>query len=339
MESTDPRNKKLIHWLEGVLGQPIVNFQSMVGDASVRRYFRVKTDSGSFVVMDASELVDCCAPFVAISDTLRLLGLNAPAILAADLPKGFILVTDFGDQTYLRSLTPANADALYQNALRSLSILQTCREVPGLVVPPFSKEFMWQEWEWHQEWFLHVLLGLQLDDQLDAIKNCYQLIVDSAANQPQVFMHRDYHSANLMLTQENDVGILDFQDAFMGPVTYDLASLLRDCYIDWPQEKVQAWVNFYLQLLQSQGLLQGVTQQEFMRWFDWMSIQRHLKALFTFSRKHVRDDQPSYLNHIPRTVNYIVQTTAQYPELMPLHQLFVNQVEPVLNKVLTACAQ
>lgn len=328
----------LRQWLEMVVGEPIQHLQPMVGDASTRRYFRVQTASGTFVAMDASELVDSCAPYVAIANALRLLGLQAPAIIAADMQQGWLLVTDFGDQTYLRALTAANADTLYQRALAALSILQNCRDVPDRTIPPFTKEFMHQEWAWHQEWFLGILLGLDLGKQADAINHCYELIVESAVSQPQVFMHRDYHAGNLMLLSD-DIGILDFQDAFIGPVTYDLASLLRDCYIDWPPEKVATWATDYLQLLQAQQLLLEVTPQQFLRWFDLMSMQRHLKALFTFARKHLRDKNSSYLKHIPRTLNYLIQTSRQYPEFAPLHTFLTTSVQPAFNRVMATCVQ
>jgi len=154
------------------------------------------------------------------------------------------------------------------------------------------------------------------ESRLDA---CYEVVVESAASQPQVFMHRDFHSANLMVMNE-EVGILDFQDAFIGPVTYDLVSLLRDCYIDWPTERVTSWANAYRLMLQSRGLLEGVDQKTFMRWFDLMGVQRHLKALLTFARKQVRDHQSTYLKHIPRTLCYLLNTTEKYPELLPLNE-------------------
>lgn len=325
-------------WLETALAEPILTVQPMAGDASVRRYSRVTTASGTYIALDASELIDSCAPFVAIAKALHVLGLQAPAILAADMQQGWLLLSDFGDQTYLRALTKDNVDVLYQRALKALSILQTCREVPERTIPPFTKELMRQEWAWHQEWFLNVLLGLELGKNAEALNHCYELMVEAAASQPQVFMHRDYHSANLMVL-DNDIGILDFQDAFIGPVTYDLASLLRDCYIDWPPEKVKTWVNDYLRMLQAQQLLTDVTPQQFLYWFDLMSMQRHLKALFTFARKHLRDQDSSYLKHVPRTLNYLIQTSKQYPEFAPLHAFLTASVKPAFEKVMTTCAQ
>jgi aminoglycoside/choline kinase family phosphotransferase len=154
---------------------------------------------------------------------------------------------------------------------------------------------------------------------------CYERLIEAISTQPQVFMHRDYHSANLMVLKQ-DVGILDFQDAFIGPVTYDLASLLRDCYIAWPDEQVTRWVQQYWRMQREQGLLNNISEDQFMRMFDWMSVQRHLKALMTFARKHVRDQQSSYLQHIPRTLNYLQHVTSRYPELTPMHR-YLSEVQ------------
>lgn len=320
----DERAHALKQWLRKEVGLNEVALQPMQGDASFRRYFRVQ----SFVAMDAPPPRENCASFVAIARALRTLGLKTPEIIEQDIERGFLLLTDFGDYTYLRTLNQQNANVLYQRALRALATMHQCREVPFYTLPLFTAEFMQQEWQWHQEWFLKKYLGLECDHvELD---KCYHLLVQSAVEQPQVFMHRDYHSANLMMLPD-DVGILDFQDAFIGPLTYDLVSLLRDCYIDWPHEMVETWALFYFSLLQQRGELQKISKEKFLRWFDLMGLQRHLKALMTFARKKVRDSQPQYLEHIPRTINYIVDVSGRYSELAPLHQYY--------KKVQQLCAQ
>ena len=322
------REQALVNWLRHATDLQTVSIQAMPGDASMRRYFRLRTGSQSYVAMDAPPPRENCQPFVAIARAIQSLGLTSPDIIAADSEQGFLVLTDFGDQTYLKVLNAKNADRLYQNAMQALSILQTCREVPGRVIPPFTREFMRQEWSWHQEWFLEKWLGLSLEKNSQVLTSIYELLVETAASQPQVFMHRDFHSANLMVLpgdDKNSVGILDFQDAFMGPVTYDLASLLRDCYIDWPAEQVVAWALQYRQMLPE---LHNVSEKEFLRWFDWMGLQRHLKALMTFARKHVRDHQSAYLAHVPRTLNYILSVSARYPELSLLHAYYADVVMP-----------
>lgn len=313
--AADERKQALEGWLQSAAGLDGVQLQPMQGDASFRRYFRITP----YVVMDAPPPRENCAPFVAIARALRNRGLQTPEIIQADLERGFLLLSDFGDHTYLKTLNKDNAAALYQRALQALANMHTCHEVPNHTLPLFTADFMRQEWRWHQEWFLQKYLGL--NNVSKALDDSYEKLVASAIEQPQVFMHRDYHSANLMVLP-NDVGILDFQDAFIGPLTYDLASLLRDCYIDWPNAQVEKWALYYFGLLQQAGELKTVTGETFLRWFDWMGMQRHLKALMTFARKKVRDQQPQYLAHIPRTLNYIIQVSGRYPELAVLHDYY-----------------
>ncbi len=329
MESIE-REKILKNWLATAAQLPSFTLQAMPGDASFRRYFRAKTAKQSFVVMDA--LKENCRPYVAVANALREMGLQTPEIFYADFSQGFLLLTDFGDTTYLKELNTSNVDRLYRLALTDLAILQHGRHVPDHTVPFFSSAFMWQEWVWHKEWFLHQWLGLSMMEEM-ALDACVTAILASACEQPQVFMHRDFHSANLMVLNEEAVGILDFQDAFIGPITYDLVSLLRDCYIDWQEEDIKKWVCFYWQLLREKNELILPDQTLFLRWFDWMGIQRHLKALFTFARKQVRDHQSRYLKYIPRTLRYIVNVSARYPELRALHDYY-NEImlSPAINK-------
>lgn len=338
MESQKLEREKLLkNWLHSSCGMPAPKLTPMVGDASMRRYFRVAVENSSLIAMDAPPPQENCRPYVAIANALREINLKAPQIFFADVEQGFLLISDFGDATYLRSLNSNNADELYKRALDALAVLQACRNVNNHHVPPFTADFMWKEWAWYKEWFLEKLLGVSFADIEAQLDECYDLLVNSAVNQPQVFMHRDFHSANLMVV-ENSVGILDFQDAFIGPVTYDLASILRDCYIDWSEHQVNLWVNYYYQLLQANGLLANVSAQEFIRWFDLMSVQRHLKALLTFGRKHVRDNQSRYLNYVPRTLNYLVNVTKSYPELKVLHEFLMIAVVPTFAR-LNVCVQ
>lgn len=344
MESTNERKKALEEWLfaNGVLQHmPIL---PMPHDASFRRYFRVATTHGSRIAMDAVAPQENCHSFMVIAKALRAHGLLAPEVFAADITQGFLLLSDFGDQTYLSVLNHDNADQLYTLALTALSMLQAC-SVSETIVKPFNQEWMRNEWAWHKEWFLGKWLGVSLGGFEKALDDCYSHVIDSAISQPQVFMHRDYHSANLMVLPEQitngerSVGILDFQDAFIGPITYDLVSLLRDCYIDWPLEKIHAWVITYWQQLVSLGVLPSTSLQVFLRWFDLMGVQRHLKALFTFARKHVRDQQSHYLKHIPRTLNYILYTSCRYPELNALHNHLHDIVKPAVLRELSACVR
>ncbi len=321
--------KELQQWLTHACQQDVKNLIPLAGDASFRRYYRLQLADQSFVVMDASIERASCVPFIAIANTLRSKGLSVPDIIASDTEKGFLLLTDFGDSLFLKTLTKENAASLYDRALKSLAVLQTCREVPHWEMPYFSKEFMFKELILFKEWFLERYLKFVLSSHEEKmLTTFFEKIVSSIADQPYVFMHRDYHSANLMVLPSNEVGVLDFQDAFIGPVTYDLVSLLRDCYIDWPNEMVTALALNYQNKIQL-----NVSQEEFLKWFDWMGLQRHMKTLLTFSRKYVRDQNSNYLNFIPRTLNYLLTVSARYPELKQLNSFFEKSNE------VSKCAQ
>ncbi|HSW70276.1 MAG TPA: phosphotransferase [Gammaproteobacteria bacterium] len=309
-------------WLTQQCGLTSYQLDPLAGDASFRRYFRVRQANRSFIAMDASSEKSSCVPFAAIARSLRKYGLNTPEIFAEDFDHGFLLLTDFGDRLYLKELTLTNADMHYSHALDALQIMQHCK-IENWTLKSFTADFMRNELMLFKEWFLEKHLGLILNDSMhDMLTNCFNFLADSAASQPQVFMHRDYHSANLMVLPQNQVGILDFQDAFLGPVTYDLVSLLRDCYISWPNDIVQKWVLYFWERMP----LPRICEKDFLRWFDLMSMQRHLKALLTFSRKYRRDQNAHYLQHIPRTLNYILATSAIYPETSALNQFLKNMV-------------
>jgi N-acetylmuramate 1-kinase len=334
MESKSDSKMKFETWLHNACPQGISQILPMPGDASMRQYYRLLTPAGSFVAMDAPP-PENCLPFVAVAKAIRAHDLHAPEIHAADIDHGFLLLSDMGEKTFLSALTVQPeieyADVLYRRALSALAVLQAIRSVPGHVLQPFGRQWMEKEWLWHQEWTLNKWLDIS---QVPAgVHDCYEQLIISALEQPQVFMHRDFHSANLMVMPTQEVGILDFQDAFIGPVTYDPASLLRDCYIEWPAAKVTEWARFYANLIH-------LPEEQFIRWFDFMSLQRHIKALMTFARKAVRDNTPRYLAHVPRTLNYIVSVSSAYPEMNALHQFYNETVRSaVQQKVPELCAQ
>ena len=340
VQKQDERSKNLESWLKSYDEHHILYMQPMIGDASHRRYFRIHTTTGSYVAMDAPPHQENCHAFLNISKALKTLGLVTPDIIKADLTQGFLLLTDFGDLTYLKALKHDNADQLYETALHSLSILQSCQNIPNQPIPFFDQTWMWQEWAWHKEWFLGKLLGLSLSSHEKNLDEAFSFLVKSAIAQPQVFIHRDYHSANLMVLSNNRVGILDFQDAFIGPITYDLVSLLRDCYIHWPDTRIHQWVHHYYNSLLSKHILpSSISFETFLYWFDLMGMIRHLKALFTFARKHIRDHQSHYLHHIPRTLNYVITMSERYDPLAYLHQFMQKTVKPSYDEVLSTCAQ
>ncbi len=332
----DLRKHLIQKWLTDTCHLDHVILHPMQGDASFRRYFRVQLPNHlSYVAMDAPVEREACKPYIAISKALRDLGLKAPEIIEADLGHGFLLLTDFGDRQLLKELTKTNAPQLYSKALDALAVLQRCQIVDGWKIQPFTAHFMQQELMLSKEWFLetHLKITLSTEDE-NMLEKFFQFLALTAANQPQVFMHRDYHSANLMCLPESQVGILDFQDAFYGPVTYDVVSLLRDCYIDWPDEMIRKLVMEYHERLNL-----SVSKDEFFYWFEMMGLQRHLKALLTFARKFERDHNKNYLPHIPRTLKYIEKVSQSYPETQAFYQFLNNVILPAHHKVISTCVE
>jgi aminoglycoside/choline kinase family phosphotransferase len=336
MESRSVRKIDFERWLAGALKETAPAYAAMTPDASFRSYYRVSAAHTSYVAMDAPP-PENCRQFTAVAAALRAMGLNAPQIYSEDLAQGFLLLTDFGNTTFLRALRDlpdvSHADDLYKRALDALLIMQGGAD--SLSLPQFGREWLEREWAWHQEWFLQKWLGIAVPDD-SGVHACYEQLILSALAQPQVFMHRDYHSGNLMVLPDRQVGILDFQDAFIGPLMYDPASLLRDCYIDWPETCVRAWLEYYGAGLRARGLVTDVSDEQLARWFDWMGLQRHLKALLTFARKSVRDHDARYLEFVPRTLNYIISVSRQYPEMQPVAEFYSHAKSAAERKAICA---
>ncbi len=333
-QQKDHRLELLFQWLrQSDLVEPTL--YPIAGDASFRRYFRIPQGINSYIAMDAPPEKENCAPFVAISRALRAHGLLTPEIIAADLSQGFLLLTDFGNRLLLNELNPLTMEILYSQALKSLATLQSCPpEKAHWKIPPFTATFMYNELKLFQEWYLGKYLMLTLSAATKTmLDQLFAFLAQTAANQPQVFMHRDYHSANLMILPDDQLGILDFQDAFIGPVTYDVVSLLRDCYIAWPDEQI---IKLALQYRNQLNL--KVSDTEFLRWFDLMGLQRHLKTLLTFARKFRRDGNPNYLKHIPRTLNYIMRESQPYAESREFNN-FLHEIIVPAQKEMMICAE
>jgi aminoglycoside/choline kinase family phosphotransferase len=324
------REQALRHWLQQDLQLPLQDLQPASSDASFRRYFRVFLPDGlTRIAMDAPPPQEDTGPFVRIAAQLRGLGLNAPVVHAAEPEQGFLLLDDLGQQAYLGCLDSGSVNHLYSDAMRALLQLQRCQDDGTL--PRYDAALLRSEIQLFVDWFLHRHLGLDLDAEI-ALGSVFGHLIDSALAQPQVCVHRDYHSRNLMKLQQDNPGVIDFQDAVWGPVTYDLVSLLRDCYIDWPRAQVEDWARDYHQQAMDAGLLQGHALasdfSQFLRWFDWMGVQRHLKAIGIFARLHHRDGKSGYLGDIPRTLGYVREVSHRYPELAPLYTLLTQVVDP-----------
>jgi aminoglycoside/choline kinase family phosphotransferase len=312
----DTRAQALRQWLARTRPDATGALAPVAGDASSRRYFRVATDDGaSLVAMDAPPPAEDVGPFVDIGRRLAAAGVHVPAILAADHEQGLLLLDDLGTALYLDHLDGDRAEWLYGDALTALVRMQTRTSVDGL--PAYDAARLDAEMALFPTWWLAQHLGLDLAAARAALAPTRAALVAAALEQPRVFVHRDYHSRNLMVTADRNPGVLDFQDAVSGPVTYDLVSLLRDCYIAWPQDRVAAWLEQYRQQVRAAGLALpgGDTLQ---RWFDLMGVQRHLKAIGIFARLWHRDGKARYLADIPRTWYYIERLFGRYAELDPL---------------------
>ncbi|SCZ58254.1 aminoglycoside phosphotransferase family protein [Thiohalomonas denitrificans] len=323
------RMEQLTRWLRHDVGLPPFELAPASADASFRRYFRIVFNGESRIVMDAPPDKEDVRPFVRIARQLRSVGLNVPAIEAENTEEGFLLLGDLGECQYLSELDDGSVDRLYGDALGALVVLQSCGP-EGL--PAYEGELLWREMELFREWFLGRHLGLELkESEQRMLDEVFERLIAAALEQPQVPVHRDFHSRNLMVAPHNP-GILDFQDAVSGPVTYDLVSLLRDAYIEWPRERVEDWVQGYHDLLVDSGVLRQPGEQAFLRWFDLMGAQRHLKVLGIFARLHHRDGKAAYLDDMPLTFHYLLDESSRYPELRKLQHFLQERVAPFFQR-------
>ncbi len=325
------RQSRIIDWVGKTLGGIECSLEPASGDASFRRYWRLRGGGCSYVVMDAPPVAEDVERFVLIADRLRSLGLNTPQVYAQDPLQGLLLLRDLGTRLYLDVLDATNVDRLYGDALAALAVIQACASTQGLRA--YDGPFLRRELELFREWLLekHLELDLSAEDNL-ALDQTFEFLVASALEQPRVCVHRDYHSRNLMVTAPPSPGILDFQDAVIGPVTYDPVSLLRDCYVAWPRERVDDWARSYAALAVQSGILQQEDEAQFMPWFDLMGVQRHLKASGIFARLKIRDSKPGYLTDIPRTLGYVLDVAPAHPELAFLAALVRARVLPGLRE-------
>jgi len=312
------RATQLNHWLDQ-LGYRDYRLSPASEDASFRSYLRLETAAESLIIMDAPPEKEPCEKFIAVARKLRDAGLSAPEIIAQNPAEGFLVLTDFGGNDYLSQLSPESEGSLYGDALAALLLMQT--RIDAADLPLYDAALLNREMDLFHDWFLGKLLGVSLDPEQQANwQSIKQALVENALAQPQVFVHRDYHSRNLMKLETGNPGILDFQDAVKGPFTYDLVSLLRDCYIDWPPIRVDQLALDYYELARVNDLV-GVKAAQFIRWFNLMGIQRHLKAIGIFSRLEIRDGKSGYLKDIPRTLEYLRQISADEMSMVGLFSM------------------
>lgn len=324
--TADLRSKAIQSWLNEKLHLQIDSFEPASNDASFRRYFRVIHAGGRHIVMDAPPDREDTEPFIRIAGLLKQADIHAPDIYRQNLAEGFLLLEDLGSQCFLDRLDEKSADSLYQSAFDSLFKLQTQAGLEQFHLPRYDEALLQRELDIFYQWFLGDLLAVTMPKRVKGFLDAF--LIESALSQPQVCVHRDFHSRNLMVLGERSPGVIDFQDAVIGPITYDLVSLLRDCYISWPPQQVEQWMRQYYRRLQAAGLI-SVDIDRFRRWFDLMGLQRHLKAIGIFARLHLRDQKPGYLADIPRTMNYVMQVCDIYPELADFARFLREHVLPV----------
>lgn len=336
--SADARLEQLKLWVSKTLQRQDLAVTTASADASFRRYFRVSAAEQTWIVMDAPPEKEDVKPFIHVAQMLSGSGVNAPTVLARDLQAGYLLLSDLGDRTYLSVLQDRErADSLYADAIDALVRMQTGCAAHANELPAYDTALLLREMQLFPDWFLtrHLQLQLSVEETLQ-LQSVFHNLSEAALAQPRVFVHRDYHSRNLMVPQAKrhgpNPGILDFQDAVWGPITYDLVSLLRDCYIDWPPVRVNAWMQRYRDQAASANLNAAATSAEFSRWFDLMGVQRHLKAIGIFARLWHRDGKRGYLGDIPRTLNYVRSVAAQYSELSALTPLIEQKILPALSR-------
>ena len=332
---TDARLNTLIQWLKGLEPSWQLDLDTLApasADASFRRYFRIESKNPKFatlIVMDAPPQHEPLDTFLKVDLLLSDAGLNVPKILEKNIAEGFLLLNDLGTTTYLDELNAATADHLYKNATHALVQMQLASKPE--VLPNYDEALLQRELDLFPDWYLKKHLGINLNEaQQVQLKKSFELIIENNLAQAKVYVHRDYHSRNLMVTKEDNPGVIDFQDAVYGPITYDASSLWRDAYIAWPEEKVLDWIIQFWEEGRRAGLPMPNDFGQFYRDFEWMGLQRHLKVLGIFARLFHRDGKDAYLKDIPLVLKYAIATANRYIELKPLARI-LEATRPTIN--------
>lgn len=327
--------------LEVPVGSPVPPLSMVSGDASFRRYFRASWQGHSYIAVDAPPQHENSSAFIRVCRMLRAAGVRAPEIFASDLERGFLLLEDFGDSQLLPTLSrlqsegaSQRAGAIFQSALQTLLLIQRSPEKERL--DPYDRDQLRSEMQLFSDWFCKAFLELELSDSEHAVVDqAMHFLEEAALSQPTVMVHRDFHSRNLMLLDDSAVpalGVIDFQDAVHGPYSYDVVSLLRDCYLRWEPETVNLWALTYWQAARAEGLLADVSEAQFLRDFDLMGLQRHLKVMGIFCRLSLRDNKSRYLADIPLVIQYFLEVSRRYPELGDFVEWFNRRALPVANQ-------
>jgi len=323
------RQNELMIWLQNIFGNKPFFLKNLAGDASFRCYYRLNCEGLSYVIMDAPPLKETIAPFINIANILSCNGIHTPAIHAVNHEHGFILLEDLGDELLLKVLTPENKDKLYKSAMDTIQKLQLSTTDN---LEEFDQNHMMNELSLFHDYFLKAYLEIELtqEDEL-LLQKTFNWLTTEILKQPKVFIHRDYHSRNLIIVNNNpnDIGVIDFQDAMRGPFTYDLVSLLKDCYKQWPREEVLKLLEYFHKNISTSF---DWTLDEFTNAFDLCGLQRHLKVLGIFCRLKLRDKKDAYLRDLPLTFNYVTACVESYSELKPFYDFLQNKVYIPFNK-------
>ncbi len=327
------RDQKRTEWLHKQLSN-VNNISPFPGDASFRCYFRILTPERSYLLMDAPPALEDSQSFVAIDKAYRTAGIQTPQIFAENLTDGFLLLEDFGHVVLNDVLSEQNAFEYYQHCYNILPAIQACQQIPHWNLPVFVESLLQTELNNFVEWGIEKFAEIQLttyENQL--LQNTFALLKDVSAEQPQVGVHRDFHSRNLMVLPDKSIGIIDFQDAVIGPLTYDLGSLLRDYYVKWPQELVYRCVYDYYNRLVEKNVC---SRDQFEYWFDVQGMQRHLKVIFIFARKYLRDNSTAYLKDMLRALEYIHVVCQKHSVLKNFyHRIFLNLATCLKERIAT----
>ena len=336
----DLRLDRLVEWATHIIRREAdlaldASVEMVSGDASFRRYFRLRGMGRSWILVDAPPEKEDNPRFIAIANEWRSHDVTVPRVIGSDIEQGFMLLEDFGDTLLWAALHEDSANeatilALYRGAIEQLVHLQG---VPCAELPKYDAELLQTEMALFRDWLCQQQLELALSDsEQQMLTDTFALLQREALAQPVVTVHRDYHSRNLMVLEEGKLGVIDFQDAVAGPATYDLVSLLRDCYVRWPQTMVEELMAHYWELARPAGRYRGDWAQ-FVRDVDLMGMQRHIKAAGIFARLNLRDGKPTYLADVPNTCQYLVEVSARYPELQPFHDWLAQRLIPALDKL------
>ena len=331
----DARLELLRDWLATALGLGTPDVVPASADASFRRYFRVRSADGTRIVMDAPPDKEDIEPYLRVGALLHGAGARVPQVYAVDRAQGFVLLEDFGTTSLLSEVRkPGRAETLYPRALAALADLQAHGAAAARQLAPYDAAVLQREMALLPEWFCTRHLARAPDaEERELFAHTFDFLVEAALEQPQVFVHRDYHSRNLMVMPGDALGMIDFQDALCGPIGYDLVSLLKDCYIAWPRAQVVEWLRGHRESLRDAGCdaAIGVDDEQFLRWFDLIGVQRHVKVLGIFARLAWRDRKPGYLDDLPLTLRYVQESCARYPELAEFGAWLARCAAPALE--------